>query len=681
MNRAQAEERIEALIQEIRHHAHRYYVLDDPEVDDAHYDRLYRELQDLESAHPELARPDSPTQRVGGEPLEGFEPVEHDVRMLSLANAFDEAEIREFDARVRKILELGEGEAVDYVCEPKIDGLAIRLVYEHGLLTLGATRGNGTIGENVTTNLRTVRSIPLRLHAGTKGDGAGGAPPVPAHLDVRGEVYIPLADFEKLNARRVAAGEPAYKNPRNTAAGSIRQLDPKLTASRPLRLFAYAIGAAPGLEVASHHEALDALAAWGFPVNRLRKRVSTIEDVLAYREDILARRDELPYEVDGVVIKVDSFAYQRNLGTLTATPRWALAYKFPPRPARTRVNDIVAQVGRTGTLTPVAHLEPVDVGGVTVSRATLHNLSEVRRKDVRIGDQVMVQRAGDVIPEVVRVLTDERSGAEREFQMPATCPACEAPIEHEEGEIAYRCTNIQCPAQLKEALRHFASRDAMDIEGLGSKLVDQLVEKGLATSPANLYTLTPEQLAELERMAEKSATNLHQAIEASRARGVDRLVLALGIRHVGRATARALVNHFRTLEAIRDASLEELQNVGDVGPEVAASITAFFANERNREVVAALRAAGLGEPAAASEGPRPFFGKTFVVTGTLAGFTRDEARRAIEERGGKVSESVSKKTDYVVVGEKAGSKAEKAEKLKVPILDETAFRALLDDAG
>ncbi|MFN7953700.1 MAG: NAD-dependent DNA ligase LigA [bacterium] len=671
MNRAQAEDRMEALIQAIRHHAHRYYVLDDPEVDDAVYDRLYRELQALEAEFPELLRPDSPTQRVGGEPLEGFEPVTHDVAMLSLANAFDEAEVREFDARVRKLLERGEDEPVDYVCEPKIDGLAIRLIYERGRFALGATRGNGTIGENVTANLRTVRSIPLELHASKHH-------PTPARLDVRGEVYIPLAEFERLNARRLAAGEPTYKNPRNTAAGSIRQLDPKLTASRPLRFFAYAVGGVEGVDLASHHDALGALAAWGFPVNPLRKRVSRIEDVLAYREDILARRDELAYEVDGVVIKVDSLAEQRALGTLTATPRWALAYKFPPRPARTRVNDIVAQVGRTGTLTPVAHLEPVDVGGVTVSRATLHNLGEVRRKDVRIGDRVMVQRAGDVIPEVVRVLADERTGDEREFEMPARCPSCDSPVEHEEGEVAYRCVNSQCPAQLKEALRHFASRDAMDIEGLGAKLVDQLVEKGLATSPADLYALTEAQLAELERMAEKSATNLREAIEASRARSVDRLVLALGIRHVGRATARQLVNHFRSLEAIRDASLEELQNVSDVGPEVAASIFAFFANERNREVVAALRAAGLGEPAALSEGARPLLGKTFVVTGTLAGFSRDEARRAIEERGGKVSESVSKKTDYVVVGEKPGSKAEKAQKLGITILDEAGFRALLD---
>lgn len=671
MNRAQAEERMEALIREIRHHAHRYYVLDDPEVDDAVYDRLYRELQELEAAHPELLRPDSPTQRVGGEPLEGFEPVTHDVPMLSLANAFDETEVREFDARVRKLLERGEDEPVHYVCEPKIDGLAIRLLYERGRFVLGATRGNGTVGENVTTNLRTVRSIPLELHASRHH-------PTPARLDVRGEVYIPLAEFEALNARRIAAGEPAYKNPRNTAAGSIRQLDPKLTASRPLRFFAYAMGGVEGVELGSHHEALTALADWGFPVNPLRKRVSCIEDVLAYREDVLARRDELAYEVDGVVIKVDSIAEQRTLGTLTATPRWALAYKFPPRPARTRVNDIVAQVGRTGTLTPVAHLEPVDVGGVTVSRATLHNLNEVRRKDVRIGDWVMVQRAGDVIPEVVQVLTDERTGDERAFEMPERCPSCDAPIEHEEGEIAYRCVNSQCPAQLKEALRHFASRDAMDIEGLGAKLVDQLVEKGLAASPADLYELTESQLAELERMAEKSATNLREAIEASRSRSVDRLVLALGIRHVGRATARQLVNHFRSLEAIRDASLEDLQNVSDVGPEVAASIFAFFANEHNRDVVAALRAAGLGEPAAESAGPRPLFGKSFVVTGTLAGFSRDEARRAIEARGGKVSESVSKKTDYVVVGEKPGSKAEKAQKLGLTILDEAGFRTLLE---
>ncbi len=671
MNRAQAEERMEALIREIRHHAHRYYVLDDPEVDDAIYDRLYRELQELEGAHPELTRPDSPTQRVGGEPLEGFEPVTHDVPMLSLGNAFDETEVREFDARVRKLLERGEDEPVHYVCEPKIDGLAIRLLYERGRFVLGATRGNGTVGENVTTNLRTVRSVPLELHASKHL-------PAPARLDVRGEVYIPLAEFEALNARRIAAGEPAYKNPRNTAAGSIRQLDPKLTASRPLRFFAYAVGGVEGVELGSHLEALAALADWGFPVNPLRRRVSRIEDALAYREDVLARRDALAYEVDGVVIKVDSIAEQRTLGALTATPRWALAYKFPPRPARTRVNDIVAQVGRTGTLTPVAHLEPVEVGGVTVSRATLHNLSEVRRKDVRIGDRVMVQRAGDVIPEVVRVLADERSGDERAFEMPERCPACDAPIEHEEGEIAYRCVNSQCPAQLKEALRHFASRDAMDIEGLGTKLVDQLVEKGLATSPADLYRLTESQLAELERMAEKSATNLREAIEASRSRSVDRLVLALGIRHVGRATARQLVNHFRSLEAIRDASLEDLQNVSDVGPEVAASIFAFFANEHNREVVAALRAAGLGEPAPESEGPRPLFGKSFVVTGTLAAFSRDEARRAIEARGGKVSESVSKKTDYVVVGEKPGSKAEKAQKLGITILDEAGFRALLE---
>ncbi len=671
MKRAQAETRIEELIRQIRHHGHRYYVLDDPEIDDAAYDRLYRELQGLEAEFPDLARPDSPTQRVGGEPLVEFEPVTHGRGMLSLANAFDEEEVREFDTRVRKLLERGVDEPVAYVCEPKIDGLAIRLIYEDGRFVLGATRGNGAIGENVTANLRTVRSIPLRLHE------AGGHG-VPRRLDVRGEVYIGRKDFEKLNARRVAAGEPVYKNPRNTAAGSIRQLDPKLTASRPLRLFAYAIGEVEGVALASHHESLEALAAWGFPVSELRRRVTTIEDVLAYREKILAERDTLPFEVDGVVIKVDSLAEQRSLGALTSTPRWALAYKFPPRPEPTRVNDIVAQVGRTGTLTPVAHLEPVDVGGVTVSRATLHNLGEVRRKDVRIGDRVMVQRAGDVIPEVVRVLADERTGEEREFQMPEVCPSCATPIEHPEGEVAYRCPNTQCPAQVKEAIRHFASRDAMDIEGLGTKLIDQLVDKRLIASPADLYRLTEADLGELERMAEKSAGNVALAIEASRERSLDRLVLGLGIRQVGRATARQLVVHFRGLDAIMNATAEELENVPDVGPEVAASIHAFFTNERNRAVVEALRAAGLGKPSADADRPRPLAGKAFVVTGTLAGFSRDEARAAIETRGGRVSEAVSKKTDYVVVGERPGSKAEKAEKLGVAILDEAAFRALLD---
>lgn len=667
---------------EIERHNHAYYVLDAPTIPDAEYDRLFRELQELEAAHPELKTPDSPTQRVGGAPLPEFRQVRHGVPMLSLNNAFTPEEATAFDRRCREAL--GK-ERIDYACEPKFDGLAITLHYESGLFVRGATRGDGFVGEDVTQNLRTVKNIPLRL----KGEG------LPAQLEVRGEVLMPRREFEKLNERQRVLGEKAFANPRNAAAGSLRQLDPKVTAQRPLRFFAYGVAfgdatdaggqdkdavlPSPSFLASFHSEMMDRLARWGFAVAPERAVVQGAAGLLGYYERIGAARRGLSYDIDGVVYKVNRLADQQVLGFVSRAPRFAIAHKFPAEEAMTTVEAIEVQVGRTGAITPVARLSPVFVGGVTVTNATLHNEDEVRRKDVRVGDTVIVRRAGDVIPEVVASVPEKRLPLTPEFVMPKRCPVCGSAIERPEDEAIARCTGgLFCPAQRKQALLHFASRRALDIEGLGEKLVEQLVDGGHVRTPADLYRLGPAVLANLDRMAEKSAANLLAAIDQSRQTTLARFIYALGIRNVGEATAKDLARHFGSLDALMAADQSGLQQVTEVGPVVAASIARFFAEGHNREVIAALRSAGVrweeGAPAAT---PSPLTGKTFVLTGTLPTLSRESAKALIEAQGGKVAGSVSKKTHYVVAGAEAGSKLEKAQALGLTILDEDQLKELL----
>lgn len=678
MAAAATAERAAWLRAELERHNHAYYVLDAPTIPDAEYDKLFRELQGLEADHPELLTPDSPTGRVGAAPLKEFPPRRHGVPMLSLNNAFDPAEVEAFDKRVRDGLETIA--AIDYAVEPKFDGLAISLTYENGVFTCGATRGDGITGEEVTPNLRTLRDIPLRL----PGEGW------PALLEIRGEVLMFKAAFAELNARQRQRGDKEFVNPRNAAAGSLRQLDSKITAGRPLSFFAYGVGAgADGLAVRTHGELMDKLAAWGFPVAAERAVVSGSRGLLEYFAKIEMLRGELPYDIDGVVYKVNRLDRQAQLGFVSRAPRFAIAHKFPAEEALTEVLGIDVQVGRTGAITPVARLKPVFVGGVTVTNATLHNEDEVRRKDVRVGDTVIVRRAGDVIPEVVAIVPEKRPtrdlfGGEAlhpPFELPKICPECGSTVARGEDEAIARCTGgLYCPAQRKQALWHFAARRAMDIEGLGDKLVDQLVDAGLVHSPADLYRLTVETLAGLERMGEKSAQNLVAAIEASRQTTLARFIFGLGIRNVGEATARDLAKHFGGLDALLAADVASLQTVPDVGPVVAASIAAFFAEAHNREVIDGLRRAGVswpeGEPASA--GPQLLAGKTLVLTGTLPTLKRDEAKALVEAAGGKVAGSVSKKTDFVVAGEEAGSKLEKALELGVPVIDEAELLKLLE---
>ena len=673
--------RIEALRREIERHNYSYYVLDRPTVPDAEYDRLYRELQALEAAHPELVTADSPTQRVGGKPLEGFAPVRHAVPMLSIRTETDtEASgARAFDARVRRELGLADADPpVEYAAELKFDGLAISLRYEDGRLVQGATRGDGETGEDVTQNVRTVHAIPLRL--------ATDRPP--AVLEVRGEVFMRRDDFERFNARQRAAGRPTLVNPRNGAAGSIRQLDPAVAAQRPLSFYAYGIGEARGWALPPTHSAiLDALAALGVPVCAERVTGLGSDALVAFHDEVAARRDQLPFDIDGVVYKVNRLDLQQRLGFLTREPRWAVAHKFPAQEELTRLLDIDVQVGRTGALTPVARLAPVFVGGVTVTNATLHNQDEIDRKDVRVGDTVIVRRAGDVIPEVVAVVADRRpQPAPPRFDILESypvCPECGSHVMRLEGEAAVRCTGgLYCPAQRKQALLHFASRRALDIEGLGDKLVDQLVDRGLVHTPADVYGLDLDTLAGLERMAEKSATNLLAAIEASKATTLARFIFALGIRNVGETTAKDLARHFGSLDRLIAAGETELTAVRDVGPVVAQSIAQFFAEPHNLGVVRQLQAAGVHWPESAGmqQSAGILAGKTLVLTGTLPSLTRDAAKEMIEAAGGKVAGSVSKKTDYVVAGEEAGSKLARAQELGVPILDEAGLRALLASA-
>ncbi len=659
------------LRREIAHHDRLYYVEDAPELPDADYDRLMRELRALEARHPELITPDSPTQRVSGAPAAGFGEVVHELSMLSLDNAFSEEEVRAFDRRIHDRLRLPPEQLVTYCAEPKIDGLAVSLLYVEGTFVRGATRGDGVRGEDVTANLRTVRAIPLQLR-----DDA----PVPRRLEVRGEVYMRHADFTELNQRMREAGERGFVNPRNAAAGSLRQLDPAITAQRKLSFFGYGIGICEGQELpASQFEILQALRQWGFPVSEAVERVEGVDGCLAYYRKIGTRRHALGYDIDGVVYKVDDRVLQQRLGFVARAPRWALAHKFPAEEALTRMLDVEWQVGRTGALTPVARLEPVFVGGVTVSNATLHNLDEITRKDVRIGDTVYVRRAGDVIPEIVRVLTERRGADAHPITLPSHCPVCGAQVERPPGEAVARCTgHLNCPAQRKESIKHFASRRAMDIEGLGDKLVDQLVDRQLVHSVADLYDLTTAQLLTLERMGERSAAKLISAIDRSRQTTLARFIYALGIPTVGERTAQILAEHYGDLDALMQAGVEDLQQVPDVGPIMAEFIADFFRQQNNQEVIRRLRKAGVQWPALVrvTQNQR-LGGRTFVLTGTLEGWTREQARAAIEQLGGKVTESVSSKTDYVVAGAEPGSKLDKARKLGIPVLDEAGLRALL----
>jgi DNA ligase (NAD+) len=706
---------------QLHHHAHRYYTLDDPEVPDAEYDRLFRELQALEAEHPDLVTPDSPTQRVGGKVLDGFEPVRHAVPMLSINTETDtEASgAQAFDTRVRRALGLADTDPpVDYVAELKFDGLALSLRYEHGVLVQAATRGDGEVGEDVTQNARTIGQVPLRIGAPSLGTGVSSLPrdgegaqsnagqgghfalgrpggeialPVPPILEVRGEVYMRRDDFDTLNERqreKIAAGakgEKTYINPRNTAAGAVRQLDPAITAQRPLSFFAYGLGEVTPAEQGgpvfeTHYAMLQTLKSWGFPVAVQVQQCSGASELIAYHQRIGVERDRLPFDIDGVVYKVDRLDLQRQLGFVTREPRWAVAHKYPAQEQLTTVLAIDVQVGRTGKLTPVAKLAPVFVGGVTVTNATLHNEDEARRKDVRVGDTVVVRRAGDVIPEVVSVLPEKRLHEAPIFTMPRTCPVCGSEAVREEGEADYRCSGgLFCSAQRKQAILHFAQRRAVEVEGLGDKLVDQLVEAGVVKTLPDLYRLGFTALVALDRMAEKSAQNIVDALQKSKQTTLPRFVFGLGIRHVGEATAKELARHFGKLDSVMDASVEQLLEVADVGPIVAESIHTFFAQPHNREVVEQLRACGItwpeGEPA-----PRaalPLAGKTVVLTGTLPTLSREEAKEMLEAAGAKVAGSVSKKTDAVVAGAEAGSKLDKARELGVPVLDEAGLRALL----
>ena len=663
-----ATRRIRELREQIEHHNYRYYVLDDPEVSDARYDQLLTELRRLEGEHPDLVTPDSPTQRVGGAPARGFGEVVHAVPMLSLDNAFTDEDALDFDRKVRERLDV---EDVEYSAEPKIDGLAINLRYEQGRLVQAATRGDGAKGEDVTANVRAIRSVPLTLR---------GRPP--AVLEVRGEVFMTRRSFAEINRRASEQGEKTFANPRNAAAGSLRQLDPAVTASRSLDLFLYGLGATDGWTLPRRHsEVLAALREFGLRTCPETDVVRGAAGCLDYYRRIGLARDSLGYDIDGVVYKVDRLDWQRDLGFVARAPRWAVAHKFPAQEETTVVRDVEFQVGRTGALTPVARLEPVFVGGVTVSNVTLHNMDELARKDVRIGDTVVVRRAGDVIPEVVRVIPDLRPKNARAVTLPESCPVCQSHVTRAEGEAVARCTGgLVCSAQRREALRHFASRRAMDVEGLGDKLVEQLVEAGRVETPADLYTLTAKELAGLDRMGEKSAANLVAALDASKQTTLPRFLFALGIRDVGEATALALAEHFGTLEPLEQATLDEIQQVRDVGPVVAAHVRDFFDEARNRKVIEALRAAGVRWPAlkrAATAAAGPLTGQVVVITGTLAGFSRDAAKDAARAAGATVTDSVSKKTTLLVVGADAGSKLKKAQELGVRIVDEAEFRSLL----
>ena len=663
MNKEETKKQIEKLREEIRHHDRRYYADDNPEISDAQYDKLMRRLQGLEAQYPCFVTTDSPTQRVGGKPLEKFGEVRHRTTMLSLANAFSAEELTAFDARVKKILETEKD--IEYITELKFDGLAISLTYEKGVFRVGSTRGDGVTGEDVTNNLRTVRAIPLKL----QGKG------LPAVMDVRGEVVMFESDFEKLNKEREEAGEPAFANPRNAAAGSVRQLDPAVTARRKLTFFAYGIGFCEGIDFSSQHEALQFLKDTGFRVNPNTARCRNIGEALEFCRRWEKKRESLAYEIDGIVIKVDSIEQQRALGEVSKSPRWAIAFKYPAEQETTKIKDIIVQVGRTGALTPVAIMEPVEVGGVVVERATLHNEDEIRKKDVRVGDTVVIQRAGEVIPEVVKVIKEKRTGKERPFEMPGKCPVCGSDAFRPEGEAVARCTGIACPAQIKERIKHFASRNAMNIDGIGDAHIDEWVDNGLIKDPADLFFLKKEDLLKFERMGEKLASNILEAIRRSKAAVLPRLIYAMGIRHVGEHIAEVLASRYN-LEGLKNAAEEELQNIREIGPQIAESIKIFFRQKETDEFLKKLEKAKLN-----IEHVRPasdkLQGKQFVLTGALSGFSRDEAAALIKQAGGRVTSSVSKNTDYVVAGTDPGSKLDKAKKLGVAVISEQEFIKLV----
>jgi DNA ligase (NAD+) len=672
---ASIKRRAAALRREIEQHDHRYYVLDDPVISDPEYDDLLRELRSIEAEHPELRTADSPTQRVGGRPLERFEPVRHPMPMVSLANARDEDELRAWHKRVLTLLAREGIEDADlrYMTEPKIDGLAVSLVYENGVFVRGATRGDGEVGEDVTANLRTIKSIPLSI------SGKGRKRP-PALVEVRGEVYLPLADFARLNEQRAAEGMPTFANPRNSAAGSIRQLDPKLAAARPLSIWTYGIGAAEGLSLETHHEALDWLRDHGFKVNPDVSVRDSLEGVVESFREWEERRERLDFEIDGVVVKIDDFEIQRRLGVVGREPRWAIAFKFSPTTAVTRLREIAVNVGRTGNMVPFAVMDPVVVSGVTVTKATLHNEEDIWRKDIRAGDEVVVMRAGDVIPQVVSPVTQRRDGSERPYVPPARCPACGTKTVKPEGEVWTRCPNrSDCPGQILQALKHFVSRGAMDIEGFGEKLVLRFYEQELVRSLPEIYDLTVERVEQLDGFQRKSAENLIASIERSRGRPFPRVLYALGVPGIGEVNARALSAHFGSIDALMAAGGEQVAEVEGIGPVLAGTIVETFAEPRNRELIERLRAAGLQMSAerTGTAGEQPLVGRTFVLTGTLAGMSREQATERIQALGGKVTGSVSAKTDYVVAGAEPGSKLDKARDLGRPVIDEAELEKLL----
>ena len=660
--------RVTQLREALHRHSYRYYVLDDPEISDSEYDRMMQELIRLETNYSDLASPDSPTLRVGAPPLDKFETVEHSIPMLSLDNGFSDADIFDFDLRVKRSLDTDE--TIFYTAEPKLDGVAVELVYENGRLISASTRGDGFSGELITSNVRTIRSVPIVLE---KGKGRKN----PSLLEVRGEVFIGKKGFKRLNDRRLDRNLPPFANPRNAAAGSLRQLDSRVTAKRSLEIFFYGIGRVADLDLESHGDTLQALQKLGFRINPNIRSKITIEAAIDCYRDLSERRNLLPYDIDGMVIKVDSLRLQRLLGATSRSPRWAIAYKFKALQETTQVLDIAVQVGRTGTLTPVAHLSPVKVGGVTVGRATLHNEDEIRRKDIRIGDTVLLQRAGDVIPEIVKVITSKRTGEERIFKMPLNCPVCNSPVVRAQDEAALRCINISCSAQIKERIKHFASKGAFDIDGLGDKLIEQMVEKGLLFSYADIFRLEEEPLKNLERMGSKSAVNILSAIEKSKRITLSRFLYALGIRHVGEHVAGILARTFGRLDVLMNATPDELETIEGVGPVVAESVGSFFGAAENRKIIAEILGSGveiLGEGAQQKE---TLAGKVFVLTGTLATLTRDEARKIIENAGGKVTGSVSRNTDYLLAGTSPGSKLERAKSLGVDIIDETSLKKMI----
>lgn len=662
-----AKQRIEQLRKIIHHHNTLYYVYDRPEITDAQYDTLFRELQKLEEAHPELIAPDSPTQRVGAAPAEGFATVTHAVPMLSLGNAFDVDEIKDFDRRVKKLL---DQKHITYVTEPKLDGLSVELVYRNGALIQGSTRGDGINGEDVTLNLRTIRSVPLRLQKRDR--------PIPPLLEVRGEVYVEKEALVRLNQERMEEGLTSFANPRNLAAGSLRQLDPRITASRPLKIFCYDIGRVEGLSIETQQQLLQTLHELGIRVNPLYQLCHGIEEAIGFYEQLQQERESLPYETDGVVIKINDFASRRLLGEVSRSPRWAVAGKFPAEQGVTRILDIQVQVGRTGTLTPVAVLEPVRVRGVEISSATLHNEDEVRRKDIRIGDTVVVQRAGDVIPQVVQPLTERRTGEERSFTMPRKCPVCSSKVARLEGEVAHRCLNVSCPARIKESIRHFVSKGGLDVDGFGTKLIAQLVDKAIIKRLSDIFSLDAETLTELNRMGPKSASNLVGALEKSKAVLLPRFLFALGIPEVGVHAAALLADAFGSLKALMEAAEEELLDLPEIGPRTAKAIVDFFANTENRAMISELLKAGVTVEEVKGEVSTVLAGKRFVFTGTLSSMKREEVAERVKSLGGTVSSSISGRTDYVVVGENPGSKADKARDLGVTVLTEAEFIALVE---